>query len=99
MLPETCSMPRLKLTKTAIDALPTPTEEVVYWDAGSPGFGVKVTSKGRKVFALARMSAMCRSRHSRSAVWGAAKYPLHMGSTYGARAISLAPDAASLAPR
>ena len=24
--------------------------DVVYWDAGSPGFGVKVTPKGRKVF-------------------------------------------------
>ena len=43
-------MPRLKLTKTVIDELPTPTKEQVYWDVGSPGFGVKVTPKGRKVF-------------------------------------------------
>src|SRR5258708_36371407 len=44
------SMPRIKLTKSAIDALPTTTSDVVYWDAGYPGFGVKVTPKGRKVF-------------------------------------------------
>lgn len=43
-------MPRVKLTKTVIDALPTPLSDVVYWDAALPGFGVKVTPKGRKVF-------------------------------------------------
>ena len=43
-------MPRIKLTKGAIDALPTPSSDVVYWDAASPGFGVKITPKGRKVF-------------------------------------------------
>ena len=43
-------MPRIKFTKSAIDALSTPTTDVVYWDAGCPGFGLKVTPKGRKVF-------------------------------------------------
>jgi len=43
-------VPRLKLTKTAIDDLPTPASDLVYWDAALPGFGVKVTPKGRKVF-------------------------------------------------
>jgi integrase len=43
-------MPRIRLTKSAIDALPTPASDDVYWDAGLPGFGVKVTPKGRKVF-------------------------------------------------
>jgi Arm DNA-binding domain len=43
-------MPRIRLTKSAIDALPTPKSDVVYWDAGCPGFGVKLTPKGRKVF-------------------------------------------------
>ena len=45
-------MSRIKLTKSAIDALPTPKSDVVYWDAASPGFGVKVTPKGRKVFVV-----------------------------------------------
>jgi integrase len=43
-------MPRIRLTKSAIDALPTPASDTVYWDSGSAGFGVKVTPKGRKVF-------------------------------------------------
>src|ERR1700724_1632184 len=43
-------MPRIKLTKSTIDSLRTPNSDVVYWDAGVPGFGVKVTPKGRKVF-------------------------------------------------
>ena len=45
-------MPRIRLTKSAIDALPTSQSDVVYWDAGWPGFGVKVTPKGRKVFVV-----------------------------------------------
>src|SRR4029077_3589768 len=43
-------MPRIRLTKSAIDALPTLKSDTVYWDVGCPGFGVKVTPKGRKVF-------------------------------------------------
>ena len=43
-------MPRIKLTKSSIDALPVLNADVVYWDFGCPGFGVKVTPKGRKVF-------------------------------------------------
>ena len=31
-------------------ALPTPEADTVYWDRALPGFGVKVTPKGRKVF-------------------------------------------------
>lgn len=45
-------MPRIKLTKSAIDSLPTPKTDVVYWDAGCAGFGVKITPKGRKVFVV-----------------------------------------------
>src|SRR5258707_6181381 len=43
-------MPGIRLTKSAIDSLPTSKSDVVYWDAGYPGFGLKVTPKGRKVF-------------------------------------------------
>src|SRR3954470_15537509 len=43
-------MPRVKLTKSTIDTLPVPSSDLVYWDAASPGFGVKVTPTGRKVF-------------------------------------------------
>jgi integrase len=43
-------MPRVRLTKSVIDSLPTSNSDVVYWDTALPGFGVKVTPKGRKVF-------------------------------------------------
>ena len=43
-------MPRARLTKSAIDAFPTPPSDTVYWDAGLPGFGLKITPRGRKVF-------------------------------------------------
>jgi len=38
-------MPRIKLTQGAIDALPTPPSDIVYWDSANPGFGVKITPK------------------------------------------------------
>ena len=43
-------MPSILLTKSAIDALPILQTDNIYWDSGLPGFGVKVTPKGRKVF-------------------------------------------------
>src|SRR5690349_18143567 len=55
-------MPRAKLTKSAIDALPIPPRDTVYWDNGCPGFGVKVTPKGRKVFIVLYRGAGSRLR-------------------------------------
>jgi hypothetical protein len=43
-------MPRVKLTKTVIDALPISSKDIVHWDTGCPGFGVKVTPKGAQGF-------------------------------------------------
>ena len=55
-------MPRAKLTKSVIDALPTPANDTVYWDGGCPGFGVKVTPKGRKVFIVLYRTGGAESR-------------------------------------
>src|SRR5436190_18559837 len=55
-------MPRVRLSKSAIDGLPVPTKETLYWDAGLPGFGVKVTPKRRKVFLLMYRLAGAGSR-------------------------------------
>src|SRR3977135_2604304 len=44
------AVPTVKITKSAIDAIAVPAKETVFWDAGLPGFGVKVTPKGKKVF-------------------------------------------------
>jgi hypothetical protein len=43
-------MPRCKLMKSTIDALATPTTDVIWWDAEIKGFGLKVPPAGRKVF-------------------------------------------------
>jgi integrase len=43
-------VPNVRLTKSTIDALPIQEKEIVYWDQALPGFGLKVTPKGRKVF-------------------------------------------------
>src|SRR5689334_8900966 len=45
-------MPKRHLTKSVIDGLCPTSKEAVYWDDGLPGFGVKVTPKGRKVFLI-----------------------------------------------
>lgn len=55
-------MPRVKLTKTAIDALPVPPKDIVYWDVNCPGFGVKITPTGRKVFVVLYRTAGAGSR-------------------------------------
>src|SRR3954454_2042751 len=56
------SLPRIRLTKSAIDSLPTPNKDTVYWDGGLPGFGVKVTPLGRKVFIVMYRVARAGSR-------------------------------------
>src|SRR5262245_11960000 len=49
MRPRTHFMPTIRLTKNAVDALKATAKDIVYWDAGLPGFGIKVTPRGRKV--------------------------------------------------
>jgi integrase len=70
-------MPRIRLTKSAIDALPAPKSDVVYWDAGCPGFGVKVTSKGRKVFIVLYRTAGAGSRLRKYTIGPYGRVTLH----------------------
>jgi integrase len=55
-------VPTIRLTKSTIDSLPTPPKDVVYWDESLPGFGVKVTPRGRKVFIVLYRVAGAGSR-------------------------------------
>ena len=48
--------------KSTVDNLPVLEKDTVYWDAGLPGFGVKVTPKGRKVFLVLYRLAGAGSR-------------------------------------
>jgi integrase len=77
-------MPRLKLTKSTIDALPTPTKDVVYWDSGCPGFGVKITPKGRKVFIVLYRTGGRGSRLRKYTIGPHGRITLHQ-----ARAVAL----------
>jgi integrase len=44
-------MPNLKFTQDAIEALKAPSEYRVYWwDNTAPGFGIRISSKGKKVW-------------------------------------------------
>ena len=70
-------MPRIKLTKSAIDAIPTPASDEVYWDAGCPGFGVKVTPKGRKVFVVLYRTAGAGSKLRKYTIGPYGRVTLH----------------------
>src|SRR6478736_4008838 len=70
-------MPRIRLTKSAIDALPTFNSDVVYWDAGYPGFGVKVTPKGRKVFIVLYRTGGAGSRLRKYTIGPYGRVALH----------------------
>jgi len=70
-------MPRLKLTKSTIDALPTPKKDIVYWDSGCPGFGLKITPKGRKVFILLYRAGGAGSRLRKYTIGPYGRVTLH----------------------
>src|SRR5262245_56723631 len=70
-------MPRIRLTKTAIDALPTSQSDAVYWDLGYPGFGVKVTPKGRKVFIVLYRTGGAGSRLRKYTIGPYGRVTLH----------------------
>src|SRR3979411_1749700 len=55
-------MPRVKLTKSVIDAMSIPPKDIIHWDIGCPGFGVTVTPKGRKGFVVLYRTAWGGSR-------------------------------------
>jgi integrase len=70
-------MPRTKLTKSSIDTLPIPPSDIVYWDAGCPGFGVKVTPKGRKVFLVLYRTGGAGSRLRKYTIGPYGRVTLH----------------------
>jgi integrase len=70
-------MPRAKLTKSVIDDLPTPAKEVVYWDAACPGFGVKITPAGRKVFVVLYRTGGAGSRLRKYTIGTYGRVTLH----------------------
>jgi integrase len=70
-------MPRIKLTKITIDALPVADTDTVYWDTSTPGFGVKVTPKGRKVFIVLYRTGGAGSRLRKYTIGPYGRVTLH----------------------
>jgi hypothetical protein len=70
-------MPRIKLTKSSIDTLPFSKVDVMYWDADCPGFGVKVTPKGRKVFVVLYRTGGSGSRVRKFTIGPSSRVSLH----------------------
>ena len=70
-------MPTVKLTKSIIDALPIPAKDLAYWDRGCPGFGVKVTPKGRRVFIVLYRVAGSGSRLRKYTIGPYGRVTLH----------------------
>jgi integrase len=70
-------MPRTKMTKSNIDTLPIGKSDVVYWDVGCPGFGVKVTPKGRKVFVVLYRTGGAGSRLRKYTIGPYGRVTLH----------------------
>jgi integrase len=70
-------MPKTRLTKSTIDALPIPEKEIVYWDQTLPGFGLKITPKGRKVFIVLYRAAGGGSRLRKYTIGPYGRITLH----------------------
>ncbi len=73
-------MPKLHLIKSAIDDLVAGHSDTVYWDDSVPGFGLKLTPRGRKVFIVLYRT---QDGHSRLR-----KYTI---GTYGQTTVKLRP--------
>src|SRR5258708_33620411 len=91
-------MPRVKLTKTTIDALPTPPKDTVHWDTGCPGFGVKVTPKGRKVFVVLYRTAGEGARLRKNTIGTYGRGTPNQASVTRQEAVAAQPDGNDLAP-
>ena len=86
------SMPKLKLTKSSIDALPTRSREIVYWDAARPGFGIKVTPRGRKVFIVLYRLAGAGSRLRKYTIGAHGRVTLHQARAAALKIFSARSD-------
>ena len=81
-------MPRIKLTKTAIDALPNRGADVVCWDTSCPGFGIKVTPKGRKVFIVLYRTGGAGSKLRKYTIGPYGRVTLHQARVAAQRVFS-----------
>jgi len=81
-------MPRIKMTKSNIDALPIGQSDIIYWDVGRPGFGVKVTPKGRKVFVVLYRTGGSGSRLRKYTIGPYGRVTLHQAQVAAQKVFS-----------
>src|SRR5918911_1610245 len=81
-------MPRAKLTKSAIDAFPTSPSDTVHWDETLPGFGVKVTPAGRKVFIVLYRTSGAGSRLRKYTIGPYGRVTLHVARSEAQRVLA-----------
>jgi hypothetical protein len=84
--------PRVKLTKNSIDSLPTPEADIVCWDIGCAGFGVKVTPKGRKVFVVLYRTGGAGSRVRKFTIGPYGKVTLHQARIAAQKVFAAKPE-------
>src|ERR671912_2391600 len=82
------TMPRTWLTKSTIDAPPIPPSELVYWDESLPGFGVKVTPAGRKVFIVLYRTSGAGSRLRKYTIGPYGRVTLHVARNEAQRVLA-----------
>src|ERR1700726_3968334 len=81
-------MPRIKMTKSNMDALPIGNSDIIYWDVGRPGFGVKVTPKGRKVFVVLYRTGGSGSRLRKYTIGPYGRVTLHQAQVAAQKVFS-----------
>jgi hypothetical protein len=90
-------MPRVKLSKSVIDTLPSAVSDVVYWDKSCPGFGVKVTPKGRKVFIVLYRSGGADSKLRKYTIGPYGRVTLHRARVAAQKAFAARAEGRDLA--
>jgi len=90
-------VPRTRLIKSIIDALPTPEKDIVYWDETLPGFGFKITPKGRKVFIVLYRAGGSGSRLRKYTIGPYGRITLHNARLEAQRVLAARLDGRDLA--
>jgi integrase len=85
-------MPKTRLTKSTIDALPIPEKEIVFWDQTLPGFGLKITPKGRKVFIVLYRAANGGSRLRKYTIGPYGRITLHNARIEAQKVLAARPE-------
>src|SRR5271166_6218729 len=80
------------MTKSNIEGMPICKSDVVYWDGGRPGFGVKVTPKGREVFVVLYRTGGAGSRLRKYTIGPYGRVTLHQAQVAAQKVFTARPE-------